>query len=85
MLIVSMLIIVGTFHIRKKVIRYALTLAFALNQVFVNFVLETNTVWIVTLTLLMFILAPFLDLCNQMVTMFVSSRVFLVCFLSVFF
>ena len=85
MLIVSLLTVARTFNVRNKVIRYALTLAFALHQVFIHFFLETNTVWIHTLALLKFILPSFSDLCNQMVTQTVSGRVFLVCFLSVFF
>ena len=44
MLIVSVLIVAGTFNIKNEVIRYALTLAFALHQVFIHFFLKTNTV-----------------------------------------
>ena len=41
-----MLTIAETFHIRNEVIRYALTLTFALHQVFIHFFVETNFVWI---------------------------------------
>ena len=85
MLIVSILTIAGTFHVRNEVIRFALTLTFTLHQVFIHFFFETNTVWIHILALLKFILPSFLDHCNQMVTQIVSGRVFLVCFLSAFF
>ena len=37
MLIVSILTVARTFNIRNEVIRYALTLAFALHQVFIHF------------------------------------------------
>ena len=52
MLIVSMLIVGEICNIRNEVIRYALTLAFDLHQVFIHFFLQTNTVWIHTLALL---------------------------------
>ena len=81
MLIVSILTVVGAFHIRNKLIKYALTLAFALHQIFIHFFLETNIIWIYTVTLLKFILSLFSDSCNQIVTQIVSGRVFLVCFL----
>ena len=85
MLIVSVFTVVVTINIRNDVIRYALTLAFALQQVFIHFFLETNTVWIHMLALLKFILPSFSDSSNQMVTQIVSGRMFLVCFLSAFF
>ena len=83
MLIVSILTVAEIIHIKNEVIKYLLTLPFALHQVFIHF-FKTNIVWIHTLELVKFILPSFSDPCNQMVTQIVSGRVFLVFLIGIF-